>query len=219
MGTSQSGGSAYDGARDRRLRVDQPLRLVCRCPRAVINQVEIPHCSGTLIEPQPSLYAVTESLGEADAIRATEEARGHRAARRGDGGMAAGDAGAAAGKARSRLPARRDARRIRPPMAAFRKNLNEAGHSEGQNVTIEFHWAGQFHRLHGFDEASSQPPGSKARKSAEPRPERAHPACVASSSRAGAVETMVGCVRDRRRHKESTDYGKGIRGGARSSGS
>src|SRR5262249_37822441 len=89
MGTSQSGGSAYDGARDRRLRVDQPLRLVCRCPRAVINQVEIPHCSGTLIEPQPSLYAVTESLGEADAIRATEEARGHRAARRGDGGMAA----------------------------------------------------------------------------------------------------------------------------------
>src|SRR5262245_65442114 len=35
-----------------------------------------------------------------------------------------------------------------PPMAAFRKSLNEAGYSEGQNVTIEFHWAeGQLERL------------------------------------------------------------------------
>jgi putative tryptophan/tyrosine transport system substrate-binding protein len=34
------------------------------------------------------------------------------------------------------------------PMASFRKNLGEAGYSEGQNVTIEFRWAeGRLERL------------------------------------------------------------------------
>ena len=32
--------------------------------------------------------------------------------------------------------------------AAFRKGLNETGHTEGQNVTVEYHWlAGQYERL------------------------------------------------------------------------
>ena len=32
--------------------------------------------------------------------------------------------------------------------AAFRKGLNEAGHVEGQNVTVEYHWLeGQYDRL------------------------------------------------------------------------
>jgi putative tryptophan/tyrosine transport system substrate-binding protein len=35
-----------------------------------------------------------------------------------------------------------------PLAAAFRKGLNEAGHVEGQNVTVEYHWLeGQFDRL------------------------------------------------------------------------
>jgi putative tryptophan/tyrosine transport system substrate-binding protein len=32
-------------------------------------------------------------------------------------------------------------------VAAFRKGLGETGHVEGQNVTVEYHWEGQFDRL------------------------------------------------------------------------
>src|SRR5215475_9985 len=74
-----------------------------------------------------SLYAVTDYLvGEADAIRATEEAQGYRAAGRGDASMAAG-AGAAVRKARSRLPARRDARCIRATGGRVSQEFERSG--------------------------------------------------------------------------------------------
>jgi hypothetical protein len=43
---------------------------------------------------------------------------------------------------------RRDFLDVLGGAAAFRKGLNETGHVEGQNVTVEYHWLeGQYDRL------------------------------------------------------------------------
>src|SRR5215470_16791684 len=64
------------------------------------------------------------------------------------GDVAACGAGAAADNAGSRVYSRRSADGNARFVTAFRKGLSENGYTDGQNVTVEYHWLeGQFDRL------------------------------------------------------------------------
>ena len=69
-----------------------------------------------------------------------KKARVHHAARRRGVGVAAGGARAAAGMPVVAFIHSGTANALARNAAAFRKGLSEAGYTEGQNVTVEYHW-------------------------------------------------------------------------------